>query len=61
MQTYNDCIDADTSKGVLSITVKLVAENFEGDVNVTDVMLQGGTLGTLWHPHVSEIKWSVDK
>ena len=61
MNTYNDCIEVDTSKGLLSITVKMVAENFEGEVNITDVMLQGGHLGTLWSPHVSEIKWSVDK
>ena len=61
MQEYNGIIEADTSKGVLSVTVKLVASDFTGDVNVTDLMLQGGSIVTLWSGHPSEIKWSVDK
>jgi len=51
----------DTNKGrAVEITVKLLIENTEGDFNVTDIMLQGGSISTKWAGHPSEIRWTVD-
>lgn len=58
-QQVNDVIDA--GKGIVSeIKVKLVVDKAEGEVNFTDVMLQGGRISTKWSSHPSEIKWTVD-
>lgn len=58
-QQVNDVIDA--SKGTVSeIKVTLLVEDVDGQVNFTDVMLQGGTITTKWSGHPSEIKWTVD-
>lgn len=58
-QQVNDVVDA--SKGtVTEIRVKLVVDKAEGEVNFTDVMLQGGRVSTKWNAHPSEIKWAVD-
>lgn len=59
--TYNDSVSSDTSKQILSVTVKLVTKDCTGEINITDVMLQGGKVSTLWSAHPSEIKWSVEK
>lgn len=58
-QQVNDVVDA--SKGTVSeIKVTLLVEDVDGEVNFTDVMLQGGTITTKWSGHPSEIKWTVD-
>ena len=58
-QQVNDVVDA--SKGTVSeIKVTLLVEDVDGQVNFTDVMLQGGTITTKWSGHPSEIKWTVD-
>lgn len=51
----------DLSKGVNSIEVRFVANDFKGQVNITDIMLQGGGLATNWNYHPSEIRWSHDE
>ena len=43
-----------------SITVELVITNCFGDIYVTDIMLQGGSVATTWVGHPSEIRWSFD-
>ena len=48
-------------KGVAEIEVKLVAENFSGTVNFTDIMLQGGLNATNWTGHPSEQRWNGDE
>lgn len=49
------------SKAVQSVKVTLVAEDLkQGEVNVTDLMLQGGKVATNWAYHPSEIRWSHD-
>lgn len=48
------------SKRVVEIQVKLVLEGAVGDVNITDLMLQGGRISTKWVSHPSEIRWAVD-
>jgi hypothetical protein len=48
-------------KGVQSVEVTLVATDLEeGEVNITDLMLQGGRISTVWVYHPSEIRWSHD-
>lgn len=48
------------SKRVVEIEVRLVVEEAEGTVNITDLMLQGGKISTKWVGHPSEIRWTVD-
>lgn len=51
----------ETSKGVESVEVSLVADDVtKGQVNITDLMLQGGEIATVWIYHPSEIRWSHD-
>lgn len=61
-QLYNRAVEIqETSKGVESVEVQLVANNVtQGTVNVTDLMLQGGRIATNWVYHPSEIRWSHD-
>ena len=50
-----------SSKSVESIEITLVADDLqEGSVNITDLMLQGGKISTVWVYHPSEIRWSHD-
>lgn len=46
---------------VARVAVRLCAEDMVGDVNMTDVMLQGGMLATAWSGHTSEIKFSFEQ
>lgn len=55
----SEVIEAGRGRTV-EITVKIVADKAEGDINVTDIMLQGGAIGTKWSGHPSEIQWTVD-
>lgn len=51
----------ETSKAVESVEVKVVLKNGEtGTVNITDLMLQSGSISTNWAYHPSEIRWSYD-
>ncbi|GMA49312.1 hypothetical protein GCM10025857_06690 [Alicyclobacillus contaminans] len=45
---------------VQSITVELVITNCTGDIWVTDIMFQGGSVATTWVGHPAEIRWSFD-
>lgn len=48
-------------RGVAAIEVEFVMENCRsGQINVTDIMLQGGTIATMWAGHPSETRWSLD-
>lgn len=48
------------SRTVESVEIRLVGEDFEGQANVTDLMLQGGKVSTVWVYHPTEIRWSHD-
>ena len=50
-----------TIKTVAKIDVRLCAEDTAGNVNMTDVMLQGGVLATIWSGHTSEIRFSFEQ
>lgn len=58
----NQSLQPDNSyRGVAAIEVELVMDNCtSGSVNVTDIMLQGGTISTIWAGHPSEVRWSLD-
>jgi len=47
-------------KKVTKVEVNLVVYNASGTVNITDIMMQGGTLATLWTGHPSELEWSFN-
>lgn len=53
-------LDIKTSKRVKKIDVRLTVADATGNINITDVMLQGGSVPTVWVGHTSEIKWSFD-
>lgn len=58
---FNKVIKIDkTSKSVESVEVSLVADDMQGQVNITDLMLQGGGISTVWVYHPTEIRWSHD-
>lgn len=49
------------SKAVQSIKITLVANDMkQGEINITDLMLQGGRVSSNWAYHPSEIRWSHD-
>lgn len=43
-----------------SITVRVCVTDCTGNVYITDMMLQGGSIATGWVGHVSEIQWTQD-
>lgn len=47
-------------KRVDHIDVILTVKNVTGTIYFTDIMLQGGTLATLWYGHPSEVEWSFN-
>lgn len=53
-------VETDSSKRVDYIDVIVEMTDYAGTVYFTDLMLQGGTVGTSWVGHVSEIRWSFD-
>jgi hypothetical protein len=53
-------IEVDTSRKVDHIDVEILAKDYQGTVNFTDIMFQSGTVATTWVGHVSEIRWSFD-
>lgn len=59
-QVHFFTVAASSSKRVEHIEVRPVVENSTGEINITDLMLQGGTVATVWTGHPSEIKWSFD-
>ena len=48
-------------KKVTKVDIRLCAEDMAGNINVTDVMLQGGVLATIWSGHTSEIRFSFEQ
>lgn len=58
---FNDKFSSDSSKRVTEIKIKLVVKDATGEVGVTDVMLQRGTISTEWAAHPSEIKWTINE
>ena len=51
---------SDTSRKVKSIRVRVTVANATGDLYLTDLMLQSGSIATGWVGHVSEIPFTQD-
>jgi hypothetical protein len=43
-----------------SVTVRIFISDCTGQIFVTDILLQGGSLATGWVPHPSEIRFTLD-
>lgn len=56
-----EVIEVDTSKRVKSIKISAIAKNCTGKMNITDIMLQSGSMGISWNAHPSEIRWVVNE
>lgn len=53
-------VETDTSKKVDYIDIIIEVSDYDGIFYFTDLMYQGGAIGTSWVGHVSEIRWSFD-
>lgn len=56
----NAKIEIDSSKKVMEIEVSLEIDNADTQVQITDIMLQGGPIVTIWTGHPSELRWQHD-
>lgn len=50
----------DEQKKVKSIRLRVTVKNATGDLYLTDLMLQSGSIATGWAGHVSEIQFTQD-
>ena len=50
----------DEQKRVKSIRLRVAVKNATGDLYLTDLMLQSGSIATGWVGHVSEIQFTQD-
>jgi hypothetical protein len=48
------------TKKVEKIELRLCLEDASGQVNVADIVLQGGRLATLWNGHPAELRFSFE-
>ena len=51
---------SDTSRKVKSIRVRVTITNATGNLYLTDLMLQSGSIATGWVGHVSEFPFTQD-
>ncbi len=51
---------SDKTRRVKSIRLKVAVKNATGDLYLTDLMLQSGSIATGWAGHVSEIPFTSD-
>ena len=51
---------SDISRKVKSIRVRVTVTNAIGNLYLTDLMLQSGSIATGWAGHVSEIQFTQD-
>lgn len=59
--SVNDTISPKQSdKRVETIEIRLIAKDVTGEIGITDIMFQSGSISTVWNAHPSEIKWTVD-
>ena len=52
--------DSDASRRVKSIRIRIAVKNATGDLYITDMMLQSGSIATGWTGHVGEIQFMQD-
>jgi hypothetical protein len=59
--SYNENISPkESDKRVESVEIRLIVKDVTGEVGITDIMFQSGSISTVWNAHPSEIKWTVD-
>ncbi|MDD2394213.1 MAG: hypothetical protein PHG12_00590 [Sphaerochaeta sp.] len=51
---------SDSTRRVKSIRLKITVKNATGDLYITDMMLQSGSIATGWTGHVGEIQFTQD-
>lgn len=49
-----------TTRKVASIRIKAIMKNATGELYLTDLMLQSGSIATGWTGHPSEIQFTTD-
>lgn len=49
------------SKRVSKIKFRVKANYFNGELKITDIMLQGGSSSSSWNGHPSEVRWSFNE
>jgi hypothetical protein len=49
------------ARRAVKIDIRIVMDDAEGILEITDIMLQGGKIGTGWLGHTSELKLSSDE
>lgn len=57
---HMNVFDTKGTKRISDIEVRLLLSDADGYVNITDLVLQGGSIGTAWTAHPSEIRWSFE-
>jgi len=57
---FQERVKVDSSKKVSEIEISLEVSDSKAKVNITDIMLQGGPLSTIWVAHPSEMRWQHD-
>lgn len=64
MAYFRKVKDSIVPKGYMSrlksVTVRIFISDCTGQIFVTDILLQGGSLATGWVPHPSEIHFTLD-
>ena len=64
MAYFRKVKDSIAPKGYMSrlksVTVRIFISDCTGQIFVTDILLQGGSLVTCWVPHPSEIRFTLD-
>lgn len=59
-QLFYNLIEVDTSKTVSEIEISLEINDCTGNAQITDILLQGGSIATEWTGHPSELRWGHD-
>jgi len=55
---HSQRVQLNTSQQIETLEVSLEAADCEGDIWITDIMLQGGPVSTVWQGHPSELRWT---
>lgn len=50
-----------SDKRVSKIKLRIKIKDSTGNFKITDIMLQGGSKGTTWNAHPSEVRWAFNE
>lgn len=54
----SDRIQTHSFRQIEEMEISLEARNCTGEIWMTDIMLQAGSISTMWQGHPSEVRWS---